>query len=165
VGRPVRIGVVGEREAAPDVWVAAQAVGREIAQRGGVLICGGMGGVMEAASAGAVEAGGLVVGILPTPTAEGGNPYLTIPIPTGMGEGRNVIVARASEAVIAVGGWYGTLSEIAYALRIGIPVIGLSTWTIERGGLEQDPIIRAQTPEEAVERAWSAALRARAEGV
>jgi uncharacterized protein (TIGR00725 family) len=165
VSKPVRIGVVGEREAAPDLWAAAHAVGREIALRGGALICGGMGGVMEAASRGAVEAGGLVVGILPTPTAEGANPYVMIPIPTGMGEGRNVIVVRASEAVIAVGGWYGTLSEIAYALRMGVPVIGLRTWNIEREGLEQDPIVRAQTPEEAVERAWSAALRRRAEGL
>lgn len=117
---------------------------------------------MEAVSRGAAEAGGIVVGILPTPTAEGANPHVTIPVPTGMGEGRNVIVARASEALIAVGGWYGTLSEIAYALRMGTPVIGLRTWRIEREGLDQDPIVRAQTPQEAVERAWSAALRRRA---
>ncbi|MDR5708754.1 MAG: TIGR00725 family protein, partial [Armatimonadota bacterium] len=112
----LRIGVVGERETTPQLWQAAQAVGREIARRGGILICGGMGGVMEAASKGAREAGGVVVGILPTNTEHAGNPYLTIPIPTGMGEGRNVLVVRASHALIAIGGWYGTLVEIAYAL-------------------------------------------------
>lgn len=157
--RPTRIGVIGERETTAHLWEAAEVVGREIARRGGVLVCGGMGGVMEAASKGAREAGGIVVGILPTATEEGGNPYVTIPIPTGMGEGRNILVVRAAHAVIAIGGWYGTLSEIAYALALGIPVVGLATWTIQRPGLVTDPIVRAQDPQEAVELAWRAAER------
>lgn len=155
--RPIRISVIGEQETSADLWEAAEHVGREIARRGGVLVCGGMGGVMEAASKGAREAGGIVVGILPTATEEGGNPYVTIPIPTGMGEGRNILVVRAAHAVIAIGGWYGTLSEIAYALALGVPVVGLSTWTIRRPGLETDPLLRAQDPQEAVDLAWRAA--------
>jgi len=157
--RPIRIGVIGERETTADLWEAAEAVGREVARRGGVLVCGGMGGVMEAASKGAQEAGGIVVGILPTPTEEGGNPYVTIPIPTGMGEGRNILVVRAAHAVIALGGWYGTLSEIAYALALGVPVVGIATWTVRRPGLEEDPILQAQDPLEAVDLAWRAAER------
>ncbi len=157
--RPIRIGVIGERQTTPELWRMAEAVGREIARRGGVLFGGGMGGVMEAASKGAREAGGLVVGILPTETEEGGNPYLTVPIPTGMGEGRNVLVVRSSHAVIAIGGWYGTLSEIAYALALRVPVVGLETWRIERPGLEGDPILRANDPAEAVEMAWQRARR------
>jgi uncharacterized protein (TIGR00725 family) len=157
----LRIGVVGERQTTPQLWEAAQIVGREVARRGGILICGGMGGVMEAASKGAREAGGEVVGILPTDSERAGNPYLTIPIPTGMGEGRNVLVVRASHALIAIGGWYGTLVEIAYALALKVPVVGLRTWRIERPGLEGDPIVRADDPVEAVDLAWRAALRRR----
>ncbi|MCS7173516.1 MAG: TIGR00725 family protein [Armatimonadetes bacterium] len=162
--RRIRIGVVGERETTPRLWQAAQTVGREIARRGGILICGGMGGVMEAASKGAREAGGVVVGILPTDSERGANPYLTIPIPTGMGEGRNVLVVRASQALIAIGGWYGTLVEIAYALALKVPVVGLHTWRIERPGLEHDPILRAGDPVEAVEMAWCAAVGGRSDG-
>lgn len=160
--RSVRIGVIGERDASSDLLAAAEAVGREIAQRGGIVICGGMEGVMEAASRGATSAGGLVVGILPGSGAEDGNRHVSIPIVTGMGEGRNIIIARTAEAIVALGGAYGTLSEIAYALRLGVPVIGYKTWELRRTGMEADPIRRASTPAEAVEWAWEAAQCRRA---
>jgi len=155
--RPIRIAVIGERQASAPLARAAEVIGREIARRGGVLICGGMTGVMEAAARGAAEAGGVVVGILPTASAEEGNPYLTIPIPTGMDEARNVIIVRSAEAVIAVGGAYGTLSEIGHALNLGVPVIGLDTWQVHREGMAADPIRRARDPQEAVAWAWEAA--------
>lgn len=160
-GRPVRIAVIGERETSAPLAEAAEAIGREIARRGGILICGGMGGVMEAASRGAAGGGGIVVGILPTLTAEEGNRYVTIPLATGMHEGRNVLVVRAAEAVIAIGGAYGTLSEIGHALNMGLPVIGYETWTFSRPGREADPIRRAETPRQAVEWAWAAAVERR----
>ena len=153
----VRIAVVGERDASPELARAAEEIGREIARRGGVLVCGGMGGVMEAAARGASQAGGTVVGIIPTESAKDANPYVTIPIVTGMAEGRNIIVVRSAQAVIAVGGAYGTLSEIALALRLGIPVVGYQTWTLDKAGLDSDPIIRAKRPTDAVEQAWSRA--------
>jgi len=160
--RPIRIAVIGERQASAHLVEAAEAVGREVARRGGVLICGGMSGVMEAAARGASAAGGVVVGILPTETAEEGNPFVTIPLPTGMGAARNVIIVRSAEAIIAVGGAYGTLSEIGYALNLNVPLIGLETWTVSRAGLTgSDPIPRAETPEAAVDWAWAAALERR----
>lgn len=161
MSRPLRIAVVGERNASADLLAAAEVIGREIARRGGVVVCGGMEGVMEAASRGATAAQGVVVGVLPGPTAGDGNAYVTIPIVTGMGEGRNIIIARTAEAMIAVGGAYGTLSEIAYALNLGVPVIGYQTWVLQRAGQTSDPIRRAETPQEAVEVAWAAALERR----
>jgi len=158
----VRIGVIGERHASAEMLAAAEAVGREIARRGGILICGGMEGVMEAASRGAALEGGIVVGILPGSSAASGNDFVTVPIVTGMGEARNVIIARTAEALIAVGGAFGTLSEIAYALQFGVPVIGLGTWELRRPGLAGDPIRRASTPQVAVDWAWDAAQRRRA---
>ncbi len=157
----LRIGVVGERDAPDDLLAAAEEIGREVARRGGTVICGGMGGVMEAAARGSRAKVGTVVGILPGPTAEGGNAYVTIPIVTGMGEGRNIIVARTAEAIIAVGGAYGTLSEIAYALKLGVPVIGFRTWELRRMGLDADPIRRAATAQEAVDAAWTAVVERR----
>ncbi len=149
--------MVGERDASSEMLAAAEQVGREIARRGGIVVCGGMEGVMEAAARGAALEGGTVVGILPTPDAEDANPYVTIPIATGMGEGRNVLVARTADAVVAVGGSYGTLSEIAFALKLDVPVVGFRTWTLQRAGLGFDPIHRADTPLEAVETAWAMA--------
>ncbi|MER3459830.1 MAG: TIGR00725 family protein [candidate division GAL15 bacterium] len=137
----------------------AEEIGHEVARRGAVLVCGGLGGVMEAASRGAAEAGGTVVAILPGARAEEANPYVTVPVVTGLGEARNVIVVRTSDALVAVGGSYGTLSEIAYALKLGVPVVGLATWELSRPGLEQDPILRARDAREAVELAWELALR------
>jgi uncharacterized protein (TIGR00725 family) len=155
--------VIGEQDARPEMRRLAEEVGREVARRGGVLVCGGLGGVMEAASRGAAESGGVVVGILPGTRAEEANPYVTIPVVTGLGEARNVIVVRTSDALVAVGGSYGTLSEIAYALKLGVPVVGLGTWELSRPGLEGDPIVRARDAVEAVALAWEAA-RARGYG-
>lgn len=153
----VRIAVIGERNASQELLSATEHVGKEIARRRAVLICGGMGGVMEAAARGASEAGGIVVGIIPTDSAADANRYVTIPIVTGMGEGRNIIVVRSAHAVISIGGSYGTLSEIALALRLEIPVIGLRTWTFAREPGDRDPVVRVSTPAEAVDRAFAAA--------
>lgn len=144
------VAVIGGAAPTDEEQVAAEAVGRALAEGGAVLVCGGRGGVMEAACRGARQVGGLTVGILPGGDLNGANPYLDIPILTGIGVARNSIVARSARAVIAIGGSYGTLSEIAYALRFGVPVIGLGTWEIEREGHPPVPIHRASTPEEAV---------------
>ncbi len=151
-----RIAVIGERGAPHDLLLLAEEVGTELARRNAILICGGMGGVMEAASRGCRNAGGLVVGILPTESAQDANPYVSIPVVTGMGEGRNIIVVRSAQAVIAIGGSYGTLSEIAFALRLEIPVIGLRTWVFSRERGESDRIVRVADAKAAVERALSA---------
>jgi uncharacterized protein (TIGR00725 family) len=105
-------------------------VGRELAARGAVLVCGGLGGVMEAACRGAKDAGGRTVGILPGTDRAAANPFVDAAIPTGLGEARNALVVRAADALIAVGGGYGTLSEIALALKAGKRVVGLDSWDI-----------------------------------
>ena len=110
---------------------SAEQVGRELASRGVVLVCGGLGGVMEAACRGAKEAGGTTVGILPGTDRSAANPFVDVAIATGLGEGRNALVVRAADAVIAIGGGYGTLSEIALALKAEKRVVGLGTWEIE----------------------------------
>ncbi len=125
--RPVRIAVIGAGDATPDEVACAESVGRLIGEGGGVLICGGLGGVMEAAARGCSRAGGLTIGILPGREAEGANSWIRLPLATAMGEGRNVLVVRSAEAVIAVGGSWGTLSEIALARKIGRPVVLLGT--------------------------------------
>lgn len=147
------IGVVGEGVATPELKKTAEAIGRELASRGHVIVCGGLGGVMEAACKGAKEAGGRTVGILPGNDRRDANPYVDVPIVTGLGEARNVLVVKTSQAVIAVGGRYGTLSEIALALKLGIPVVGLGTWSLLRQG-ELDPgIMPADDPTDAVDKA------------
>ena len=133
----------------------AEQAGSEIARRGAVLVCGGLGGVMEAAARGAHTAGGLTVGILPGPSADEANPYIDVPVATGLGEGRNTLVVRSSEAIIVVAGSYGTLSEIALALKMEVPVIGLGTWQLRAPDGSIPPIIPAQTAAEAVEKAFS----------
>lgn len=125
--RPLRIAVIGAGDATAEDVACAEAVGRLVGEGGGVLICGGLGGVMEAAARGCTRAGGLTIGILPGREASGGNAWIRLPLATGMGEGRNVLVVRSAEAVIAVGGSWGTLSEIALARKIGRPVILLGT--------------------------------------
>ncbi|MDH7578682.1 MAG: TIGR00725 family protein [Bacillota bacterium] len=150
VRRRIYIGVIGSAEADPEVLELAREVGQEIARRGAVLVCGGRGGVMEAAARGAREAGGTAVGILPGTSRSEGNPYLTVSVVTGMGEARNAIVVRSSDAVIAVAGGCGTLSEIGLALKMGVPVVGLRTWQLGSPCTGQDPIIRAASPAEAV---------------
>jgi hypothetical protein len=143
----------------PDPCSAAEArgaeeVGRRLAEAGAVVVCGGHGGVMEAAAKGASTAGGTVVGILPGSSRSEGNAFLTVAIPTGLGELRNGLIVRAAEVVIAVGGAFGTLSEIALALKTGVPLVGLGTWRLARDDSPfTDPIVRAASPEEAVRRA------------
>jgi len=153
----LRIAVIGEQQASSSAIATAEEVGRLIAERGGVVVCGGLGGVMEAAARGASSAGGTVVGLLPGESAVDANAYVSIPIPTGMGEARNVIVVRAADAVIAIGGSFGTLSEIAHALRAGLTVVGLETWSLSKPQPFRDPIVRAADPREAVKLAWRAA--------
>lgn len=143
------VGVIGAASCSPEVSRVAREVGREVARQGAVLLCGGRGGVMEESARGAREAGGTVIGILPGKDREGANPYLTCSIVTGMGDARNAIIARSSHGVIALPGGYGTLSEIGLALKAGVPVVGLGTWTIlDPGG--KNIIPRAGNPREAV---------------
>lgn len=148
--RPIVVAVIGGAAASAGEAAAAADVGRALAASGAVLICGGRGGVMEAACQGAKAAGGFTVGVLPGVDPGKANLFVDLPIVTGLGEARNVIIVRTAQAVIAIGGSYGTLSEIAYALRFGVPVVGLGTWQVERQGHPQAPIHRAGGPEEAV---------------
>jgi hypothetical protein len=143
----VPIAVIGAGACSARGAREAYEVGRELALGNAVLVCGGLGGVMEAAARGAREAGGLTVGILPGDGFDEANPFIDIAIPTGFGHGRNIMVVRAARAVIAIEGAYGTLSEIGLALAMGKPVIGLSTWDIGPG------ILRASSPKQAVETA------------
>ena len=124
------MAVVGPGDAGPEILAAAESVGRELAQRGVVVVCGGLGGAMEAACRGAKEAGGTTVGLLPGADRGQANPYVDVAVATGLGEARNALVARTADALVAVGGGYGTLSEIALALRAGKRVVGLGSWEI-----------------------------------
>ena len=137
------VAVIGAERASVEHGAWAEAVGRALADAGAVVVCGGLGGVMEAACRGAAAGGGTSLGILPGEDRAAANPYVTVAVPTGLGEARNALVVRASDAVVAVGGEYGTLSEIALALRAGIPVVGLDTWELRRGGSTDDGIVRA----------------------
>lgn len=125
------VAVIGGRSTERALLREAETVGKLLAQRNAVVVCGGLGGVMEAASRGARSEGGLTVGILPQNDAREANQFIDIPVVTGMGIGRNVIIARTADALIAVGGEYGTLSEIAFALQLGKPVVGIQTWDIK----------------------------------
>jgi uncharacterized protein (TIGR00725 family) len=131
--RPPYVGVIGAGSCPERIYRMALDLGASIARKGWVLICGGLGGVMEAAARGCNEAGGMAVGLLPGLDRAAANPYLRIALPTGLGEGRNLIVVRASDLLIGVSGGYGTLSEIALALKTGKPVIGLETWPAIEG--------------------------------
>src|SRR5262249_17253928 len=124
--------------------------GREIGRRGATLVCGGLGGVMEAACRGAREEGGHTIGILPREDAAAANPYVEFPVVTGMGTARNLAVVLTSQAVIAIDGSYGTLSEIALALIHGRPVVGLATWSLRLDELDDTRVVRAASPGEAV---------------
>lgn len=151
------IGVIGGSSPTAAEADTAEEVGRALAEAGAVLICGGRGGVMEAACRGAKSAGGLTIGVLPGRDRRQANPFVDIPIVTGIGEARNVIITRTARAVIAVGGSYGTLSEIALALGFGTPVVGLGTWSMERAGHPPVPVAYVDAPEEAVARALALA--------
>ena len=151
--RVLHVAVVGSGSAERDELVLAEEVGRLLATRGALVVCGGLGGVMEAACRGAKSVGGMTVGLLPGPDRRDANAWVDVPIPTGLGEARNALVVRAADVVIAIGGEYGTLSEIALALKTGKPVVGLETWELSRRGVPATDIVRASTPADAVERA------------
>lgn len=140
------IGVIGASSCSAEIAKLAEAVGREIGKRGAVLICGGLGGVMEFAAKGAKEVGGLTIGILPGRSKEDANSYIDIPIVTGLGHARNIVIAHSADSLIAISGEHGTLSEIAIGLKLKKTVIGLNTWDIEG-------VIRANTAAEAIEKA------------
>ena len=157
------ISVIGSsRPTNPEHVHLAEEVGRELAKRGATLVCGGLTGVMEAACRGAKSAGGTTIGILPGDSPKDANPYVDIPIITSMGYSRNVIVVHTGRAVIAIGGQYGTLSEIGHALGDGIPVIGLKSWPLSHNGDGQPvdgAMIQASDPLDAVEKALAAAAQ------
>jgi hypothetical protein len=145
-----QISVIGASEGDDRILADAEAVGRGIAEAGAVLVCGGRTGVMEAASRGATGAGGTVIGILPTLATEDANPYVTFAVATGTGHARNLAVVASGEAVIAIGGEWGTLSEIAFARRLGRPVVALQSWTLQNRAGTDLGITEAETPEVAV---------------
>jgi uncharacterized protein (TIGR00725 family) len=155
---PLRIAVCGTSEPTAELAAMAEEVGVRLAQSGAVVLCGGLGGVMEAACRGAQQASGLTIGILPSRDAHSANRYVTVPIVTGMGEARNIILINSAEAVIAIGGGWGTLSEIAFARRAHLEVFGLQTW--ETGGAVQLVEVVASA-EAAVTRSLAAARQRR----
>ena len=143
----MQIGVIGAGYCSPETELLAEEVGRAIARAGAILVCGGLGGVMEASARGAHREGGITVGILPGDSFEDANPFIQIPVVTGLGHARNVLVVRSAQVLIAVKGGYGTLSEVALALKMGKPVVGLHTWDVSK------KIIPVSTPQEAVKKA------------
>jgi uncharacterized protein (TIGR00725 family) len=143
--------VCGSGDAPAEDLRVAEAVGRMLAERGAVVVCGGLGGTMEAACRGAKDGGGTTLGILPGFDRADANPYVDVAVATGLGEARNALVARAADALIAVGGEWGTLSEIALALRAGKRVVGLGTWELAKAGRPVEGIVAAANAAEAVE--------------
>jgi uncharacterized protein (TIGR00725 family) len=138
------IAVVGPgRDASADELAAAEVAGASVASAGAVLICGGLGGVMEAACRGARSEGGTTIGLLPGTDREDANGWVVLALPTGLGEARNALIVRAADAVVAIGGGFGTLSEIAFALRAGVPVFGVGTWELGRNGAAVEDGVRA----------------------
>jgi hypothetical protein len=150
------VAVCGSAEATTQEEAWAEEVGRLIAEADAVLVCGGLGGVMDAAARGCEAGGGASIGILPGERRDAASPHLTVSIPTGLGEARNALVVRAADAVIAIGGEFGTLSEIALALKVGKPVIGLGTWELAKAGAVVQTIVRTKAPGEAVRAALDA---------
>jgi uncharacterized protein (TIGR00725 family) len=155
----IHVAVIGAAVCDEQVAATARKVGRQVALQGAVLICGGRGGVMEAACQGAQEVGGTTVGILPGTDRREANPYVDLAIATGLGEARNAIIVRTADAIVAVSGGYGTLSEIGLALKMGRPVVGLDTWLLSRDRQPVDSIVPAQDPAHAVQLAMGLALR------
>lgn len=154
LGKKRIIAVIGGSQASKQEIKTAEDVGRELAKRGAAVVCGGLGGVMEAACRGAISEGGITIGILPGENRRDANQYVQIPIVTGMGYARNVAVVKSAQAVIAIGGSYGTLSEIGHAIQSGIPVIGIDTWSLSKGGKINSSIIPAESATDAVEKAF-----------
>ena len=153
MNRKLHIGVLGPNTTNNEEYAMGVAVGKCIAESGAILFCGGLGGMMRAAAEGAKAAGGQTVGILPGDDKTVANAFIDVAIPTGLGAYRNAILVNSCDVVIAVHGAYGTLSEIAFALRLGIPVIGLNTWEVRRNGEIDAGIPAAQSPEDAVKMA------------
>ncbi len=147
----VHIGVLGPNTTTVEQYELGLKVGRKIAKAGAVLFCGGLGGMMEAAAKGAKSAGGQTVGILPGADKTDANEFIDLAIPTDLGAYRNAVLVRSCDAVIAVHGAYGTLSEIAFALRLGVPVVGLHTWSVSKDGQPDPGIHSAGSAEEAVD--------------
>lgn len=151
------MAVVGSGSADAELEAAAEGVGRELAAAGAVLVCGGLGGVMEAACRGARGAGGVTVGLLPGDDRGAANPHVSVALATGLGELRNGLVVRAVDAVVAVGGGWGTASEVALAVKTGVPVVGLDKWELRAGDAVLDGVEVASGPAEAVRMALAAA--------
>jgi len=147
------VAVVGSGDATGELYEKAREVGRLVAERGGIVVCGGLSGVMEAAARGATETGGVSIGILPDEDRKRSNPYLSYSITTGTGHARNLAVVCSGDVVIAVGGEYGTLSEIGLARKVGRPVVLLESWELA------GHVIVAASPEEVVEAAFAAVKR------
>ena len=155
--RPIIIAVIGGDSPPPSAVAQAEEVGRRLAERGAVVVCGGRRGVMEAVCRGAKSAGGVTIGVMPGDDPRAANDWVDYPVMTGMSYARNVIVVKSGRAVIAVDGSYGTLSEIAHALAEGTPVIGLDTWDLTSGSGMALDVVRADSPADAVEKALVAA--------
>jgi uncharacterized protein (TIGR00725 family) len=152
------IAVIGPgRDAGEAELAQAEEAGAAIADAGATLICGGLGGVMEAACRGARSRGGFTVGLLPGSDREDANGWVVLALPTGLGEARNALIVRAADAVVAIGGGWGTLSEIAFALRAGVPVLGVGTWELAHGG---EPVAGVRAVDDAAT-AVAEALRSR----
>ena len=152
--KPV-IAVIGAGRCSRRLQDQAAAVGRYVAEQGGVIVCGGRSGIMEGACRGSAEAGGVSIGILPSDDVTEANPYVTYAIPTGIGEARNALVVRTADAVVAFPGKFGTLSEIAFALKMGKPVVSVGSWKID------EQIVQVDDPVDAARRAMDLALRSR----
>jgi uncharacterized protein (TIGR00725 family) len=153
------IAVVGSGEAVPDELAVAEEAGAAVAEAGCGLVCGGLGGVMEAACRGARSRGGLTLGLLPGVDREAANGWVVVAVPTGLGEARNALVVRAADAVVAIGGGWGTLSEIALALKAGLPVVGIGTWEPVLDGEVASGVVTADDPHFAVAEALRLAGR------
>jgi hypothetical protein len=149
------IAVVGPGSASPDELALAEEAGASVAAAGCGLVCGGLGGVMEAACRGARSRGGLTLGLLPGLDRDEANGWVIVAVPTGLGEARNALVVRAADAVVAIGGGWGTLSEIALAMKTGVPVVGVGTWEVARDGAPVPGIVVADDARGAVELALS----------
>jgi uncharacterized protein (TIGR00725 family) len=140
------IAVIGAGQCDQRIYNLAEQIGRKLAEHGLVIICGGLAGVMEAACKGAKEVGGVTIGVLPGDDPTSANAYVDIAIATGMGIGRNIIIIRSAQAVLAVNGSYGTLSELAYALQLQKPIIGLETWDVS------EKILTVSNPQQALQK-------------
>jgi uncharacterized protein (TIGR00725 family) len=146
----IQIGVLGPNTATEEQAQLGRMVGRCIAEAGAILLCGGLGGMMRTAAEGAKSAGGLTVGVLPGPDKADANEFIDIPLASDLGAYRNALLVRSCDAVIAIHGAYGTLSEIAFALRLNVPVVGLNTWEVRRDGITDPGIHRVHSAEEAI---------------